>query len=182
MKESSYIKKIRNGDQNALNSFIEELYPQLYQYVYRKLNGSDNSADITQETFIRFIRVIPTYHAQGKVLPYLYKIASNVCNDYFKRMGKENYLEFKDDLVEDCNENVHENILKQIDDENLMEMLQRLHPLQQDVMLFKYYHQLTFKEIANMYGIPESTVKSRHTQALKKLRMMVKEGESYAGR
>ena len=48
---------------------------------------------------------------------------------------------------------------------------------QQDIILLKYYHQMTFKEIAESFSIPVSTVKTRHTAALKRLFALWKEGD-----
>ena len=73
--------------------------------------------------------------------------------------------------------NVHEAILNQIRNEELMLYIGELSDAQQDVILLKYFHQMTFKEIAESFSIPISTVKTRHTAALKKLSTLWKEGD-----
>ena len=73
---------------------------------------------------------------------------------------------------------VHEVILDQIRNEELMYYIGELSDSQQDVILLKYYHQMTFKEIAQSFSIPVSTVKTRHTAALKRLCMYGKKGLS----
>lgn len=179
MNELKYIKKIRNGDQNALNELIEFLYPQLYRFVYRKLAGDETTSDIVQDTFVRFVRVIPTYQVQGKVIHYLFKIASNLCIDYWKQKGKEYDYEIEEELFIDEETNVHVEILDKLQQEQITTYVMELSPPQQDVMLLKYFEQLTFKEIVNIYQVSESTIKSRHTQALIKLRRKMKVGETY---
>ena len=82
---------------------------------------------------------------------------------------------------------VHEVILDQIRNEELMYYIGELSDSQQDVILLKYYHQMTFKEIAQSFSIPVSTVKTRHTAALKRLCALWKEGgyhetETHTGR
>ena len=179
MNEYKYITKIRNGDQCALNELIEFLYPQVYRFVYRKLQGDEVSNDIVQDTFVRFVRVIPTYQIQGKIIHYLFKIASNLCIDYWKQKGKEYDYEFEENLIIDEYQNVHLDTLEKLEFERIERCLLELSPQQQDVILLKYFEQLTFKEIASIYQTNESTIKSRHTQALIKLRRKMKVGNPH---
>ena len=128
--------------------------------------------------FIRFIRQIPTYHHEGKLLHYLYRIASNVCKDHYKKREYHEDIQDLEYQLED-EKTVHETVLTQMRNEELMLFIDKLNDNQQNVILLKYFHQLTFKEIAQLYHIPISTVKSRHTQALIKLRSYMKEGDFY---
>ena len=65
MREQQILHKIKKGDQQTLNNFIQDLYPYVYSFTYRKMQGDDSAKDITQEVFVRFIRQLPMYHAQG---------------------------------------------------------------------------------------------------------------------
>lgn len=56
MNEKAYLKEIRKGNQEALNAFIETLYPSVYRYVFCKVSGKEEAKDITQEVFLRFIK------------------------------------------------------------------------------------------------------------------------------
>ena len=181
MKEQMIINKIKKGDQRALDSLIRELYPPIYTFAYRKVQGDDVAKDITQEVFLRFIRQIPNYRCEGKTLHYLYRITSNLCHDYFRKMKRE----YNVDIDEKSNElhdesNVHESILNQIRNEELRLYISELKEEHQDVILLKYFHQMTFKEIAESFHIPLSTIKTRHTAALKQLSKRWKEGENNA--
>lgn len=174
MKEKYYIKRIQKGDHSALDEFIEILYPQVYTFIYRKVKGEDIAKDLTQDVFIRFIRALPTYQSEGKVLNYLYKISSHVCLSYYKSLKTHFLLE--DELVQDEHIDVHETIIKQFKDEELQKAIYQLKPAQQDVIILKYFEQYTFKEIASIYHLSVSTVKSRHYQALIQLKKMMEGG------
>lgn len=172
------ITKIKKGDPCALDSMIREYYPQIYAFTYRKLCGDDVAKDITQEVFVRFIQQLPMYRNEGKTLHYLYRIASNLCHDYFrdrKRKWSEDLDEKQNELYEQ--QPLHETILEKMQHEELMLYIQSLSEVQQDVILLKYFHQLTFKEISECCDTPISTIKTRHHAALKKLQQLWKEGE-----
>ena len=85
MNEKAYLKEIRKGNQEALNAFIETLYPSVYRYVFCKVSGKEEAKDITQEVFLRFIKQIHNYQSNGKVLAYLYTIAMNCCHTYYRK-------------------------------------------------------------------------------------------------
>ena len=68
MKEKWLLHKIRHGDMAALDTFITQVYPTIYAFVYRKMQGDDSAKDITQEVFLRFIRYLPTYHTALPVI------------------------------------------------------------------------------------------------------------------
>lgn len=176
MNEKYYVKRIQKGDHRALDSFIEILYPQVYHFIYRKVKGEDIAKDLTQDVFIRFIKALPTYHSEGKVLNYLYKISSHVCYSYYK--NQKHYLPLEDEKVEADNEDVHEAIIKQFDQEQLQDAIYQLKPVHQDIIILKYYNQYTFKEIAHIYNLHISTVKSRHYQALIQLKKIMEGGNS----
>ena len=59
MREQQILHKIKKGDQQTLNNFIQDLYPYVYSFTYRKMQGDDSAKDITQEVFVRFIRQLP---------------------------------------------------------------------------------------------------------------------------
>ncbi|MGX8833519.1 RNA polymerase sigma factor [Amedibacillus sp. YH-ame6] len=180
MKEQMIINKIKKGDQRTLDSFIRELYPPIYSFAYRKLQGDDIAKDITQEVFLRFVRQLPLYHCEGKTLHYLYRITSNLCHDHFRKMKREQSVDIEDKAYElSDNSSVHESILNQIQNEELMYYIKGLKEEHQDVLLLKYFHQMTFKEIADSYQLPLSTIKTRHTAALKRLSKLWKEGDAY---
>ena len=74
MNEKAYLKEIRKGNQEALNAFIETLYPSVYRYVFCKVAGKEEAKDITQEVFLRFIKQIHNYQSNGKVVNHKYYI------------------------------------------------------------------------------------------------------------
>lgn len=177
MNEKYYIKRIKKGDHDALDAFIEELYPHVYTFIKYKVQDIHLAYDLTQDVFVRFIRALPTYKSEGKVLNYLYKISSHVCLTYWKRHKEE--LTLIDEILEDGEMNVHEAMIKQFTHEQLEQAIYHLKPELQDIIILKYFHQYTFKEISYIYHIPISTIKTRHYNALKQLKKILERSQDY---
>lgn len=174
MKENVLILQIKHGNQKALNTLISHYYPSIYRYIYLKIYTKEDAADITQEVFLRFIRQIPTYHHQGKLLNYLYTIAHSCCIDYIRKQKHfEDWENYENEIADPIN--VHISTLDQIEWETMNRLLKKLSLRQQDVIIFHLYQQMTFKEIAKILNEPEETIKSCFYRAIRKLRLLWKE-------
>lgn len=141
------------------------------------MQGDDKSKDITQEVFIRFIRYLPIYHEEGKILHFLYRIASNLCNDEYRKQNRYRESQKFEEYELVANIDVHEDVLQRCTQEELMYCISKLPLKQQDVIYLHYFQELTFKEIANIYQIPESSIKSRCKAGLLILKKMM-EGDN----
>ena len=62
---------------------IEEQYNKIYRYCYMKIRDYHTSEDLTQGTFLHFLEN-HSYREIGKQMAYLYVIARNLCNDYYR--------------------------------------------------------------------------------------------------
>ncbi len=66
---------------------IEEQYDRIYRFCFYKVRNRQLAEDITQETFLRFLR--SDYREQGRGMAYLYTIAGNLCRDEHRRRPGE---------------------------------------------------------------------------------------------
>lgn len=175
----TYIQGMKNGDQAVMDEVIDLYYPQIYQFVYRTMGGDEVTKDITQEVFIRFLAHLDHYPDDLALKPYLFQIAFNRCKDQFrkrKRMAIESELV---DVIKDERANPPEQQIKQQRGERVKQAIDHLPFDQRTAVLLRYYHQLKFKEIASMLDVSESTIKSRITLAMTKLRKELEEDASW---
>lgn len=84
------IQKMKNGDEQALESFVRKYYPMILQYCRLHIHDFGHAEDITQDTFERFFRTFEEYRHYGKAANYLYVIAANACKDYYKKKSERN--------------------------------------------------------------------------------------------
>jgi RNA polymerase sigma factor (sigma-70 family) len=164
MKEKHLVKKIQAGDQHALDELISKLYPQIYSYVYVRVKGNECSKDITQEVFLNFIKNIDRFEFIGKTKHYLLRMAVNGCHNWYRTHP----IQENDDKLENIGiEPLHPQ-------RDLKSLLATLPMQQQEVLVLRYYEELKIKEIADILGISENTVKTRIRLGLEKLRKITK--------
>ena len=62
---------------------LHEQYDRIYRYLYFRLHDRHTAEDLTQETFLRFL-ASRTYRDENRQMQYLYMIARNLCNQYYR--------------------------------------------------------------------------------------------------
>ncbi len=148
---------------------IDEQYDKIYKYCYFKVNNKEIAQDITQETFLKYFEQ-KTYISRGKPLAYLYTIARNLCNDYFR---KNKSIELMDnDIVASYENDVITNIAVQKAIETLTVDLQ-------EIVLLRFANELQVNEIAVFLGVSRFVVMRKIKSAFKELKIVLREEDFY---
>ena len=79
------IQRMKQGDEKACDIFVRKYYGEIFKYCKYRCFDIESAEDIVQETFVRFFANLPNYHFRGKTKNYLYKIAGNLCRDFYKK-------------------------------------------------------------------------------------------------
>jgi len=83
-EDSVLIRRMKQGDDGAIEAFVRKYYPRILQYCHTRVPDPGYAEDMTQETFARFFRTLSQYRHYGKAANYLYVIAGNCCKDHYK--------------------------------------------------------------------------------------------------
>jgi RNA polymerase sigma-70 factor, ECF subfamily len=163
---SLVIENIKRGDKKAFDVLVEQYYGELYHTALGVLHSGWDAHDICQETFLKVYASINTLKDTNKIRPWMYKILVNKCNDYFrknKKISNWNYDQY--------------NGFIEYEREDLIDLFKALSLLKEDtriVIALRYFQDMSLKEIANIIGCPEGTVKSRLSYGLKDLKHSMK--------
>jgi RNA polymerase sigma-70 factor (ECF subfamily) len=187
----SLMLRFRGGDVRAFELLLGRHQRPIYEFVLRSV-GPHNTAlaeDLTQETFLRVVKQASTYEQRAKFTTWLYTLARNLCIDHSRRMvhRKARSLDQPDDegqtLLErtaDTGPPTDRKVIGQQLQGRLQEAIDALPDDQREVFLMREQADLSFKEIADIVGISENTVKSRMRYALEKLRGQLAEYQDMA--
>lgn len=174
-KDILLIRKIKNGDKEAFEQLIKEYYENIYAFCYRRTCNENTAADLTQEVFLKLISSIYNYKFTGKFSNYIFTIAVNTCNDYFKKMKAD--TNDKLDEIPSSDALPEETVITSEESKLLVHSLNNLPDKQREAIILHYFHDLKAKDIAKITGVPLPTAKSRIKQGLDKLRKLYKEDE-----
>ncbi len=177
------LNRYLQGDRSAISSLIEKYSRRVRDYIRMMVKDTDVADDIFQETFIKAVRVIDEgrYADNGKFLSWVLRIAHNQVIDHFRAgstttlineshagynvLGTMRYAErtVEDEIVADQSANEVRALIELLPDE------------QREVVMLRYYSELSFKEIAEQTGVSINTALGRMRYALINLRRMIKE-------
>ncbi len=170
-----FVQKLKNGDQEAIEEFVEEYYPAILSYCRYHTWNREFAEDLTQDVFCRFFKALPSYRHQGKLLNYLYVIARNLCmSEYERALPLRDAADMGDEAVQNMvsgeSGDVMEAVSERLDVEQAIKQLPR--ELQEAVILY-YFQGLKQREIAKICGIKLPLVKYRLRQAKEQLRELL---------
>jgi RNA polymerase sigma-70 factor (ECF subfamily) len=169
----------KGGQVAAYRVLVERHHAPLYRFCLRALKSPEAAADAAQEIFLRVVKNAPTWEQKAKFTTWLYTMARNFCIDEvrkakFRRTDSLNERLDKDgDGGEERLDRVASEVPQQdrlADNVRLRKVLDtaiaELPDEQREVFLLREQGGLQFKDIADMTGVGENTVKSRMRYAL----------------
>lgn len=169
-QEQRWAKAAQTGDQNAFMQIVEAYQRPVYNLCYRMLNDSAEAEDAAQETFIRVYTKIGGYNPKRKFSSWILSIASHYCID---RLRKRRFqLVSWDDLSSwrwftAKEAEPEEAALTGERHSDVQQMVASLPPDYRAVVVLRYWHEMSYEEIAETLNCTISTIKSRLFRARK---------------
>lgn len=124
----------------------EDQYDKNFRYLYFHLHDKHAAEDLTQETFLRFLKS-RTYRDENRQLQYLYTIARNLCRQHYRDRTITYTLEEQEDTP--VSEGFEQPLLELI---TLREAMQRLSPEDRELLFLHYVNDVPVTVISGMYA------------------------------
>jgi RNA polymerase sigma-70 factor (ECF subfamily) len=170
------------GDKEALEILIKRYLKSIYSFVYHFGGNNQEVEDITQEVFVKVWRNLKRFDRNKKFKTWIFTIAKNTCFDWQKKkrtvpfsvLDNEGELSFAE-TIKDPAPLPNELLEKQDINIKLNKAVESLSPKYNMILLLRYNHHFTFREIAESLEESINTVKSRHRRALVTLKKLLSE-------
>jgi RNA polymerase sigma-70 factor (ECF subfamily) len=174
------------GDVESFNQLVVRWERPIYALAYRVIGREEEARDVVQETFLRAFRGIGNFRGQAKFSSWVYRIALNLCRDWIRRERRTPILPAPDgvDVIELAAEqgpaeSIEDLVARNDMSQVVADLMTRLPEEQRTAIILKEYHGMTFQEIADLQGVPLSTVKTRLYQGLTVLRRHLQQQGKY---
>lgn len=138
---------------------VERHYDDVLAYCRRHAPSREDALDATQETFLRFVKGLPSYRDRGKPLAFLLTIARGICADCYRRRGR--VWEPLDEELPAPEEGTSQEVRA---------ALGSLSADQQEVLELRYDQGLRVGEVARVLGVSRFTAARRISAALDALK------------
>ena len=150
----------------------ERYFDKIFRFIFKRVGGDEASTgDLTQQTFMKAMASLDKYEDRGfPFCSWLYRIAQNEVNMFFRNGKKELTVEIEDKQVLHILEEANLGSYMSIEDqEKLMSQLNELPQENLDLIELRFFQELSFKEIADIYSITEANAKMRIYRILEKM-------------
>ena len=180
------------GELEAMEVLLERYKRPVFSFVLRLIGDRARAEDLLQETFLRLVEHAHTFEGSAKLKTWLFRIARNQCIDESRRRVHRRHPSLDAPLADEGNSStLHDRVASQEAGAERrtvgVELKQRMSDAiaalpedQREVFLLRQVQHLAFKEIAEITGVSENTVKSRMRYALERLQGALAEYQDYA--
>ena len=194
LSDEQLVGMYKDGNNEAFDVLLARNQERLFQYIHFMVGGNEDRAnDVFQDTFVKAIIAIREgrYQESGQFGAWLLRIARNlvfdaqrskrssrtVCHELVDQDG-----EVKGDLLNNqdlCEPNAEMQMVFEQSLEDVRMMVDRLPEAQREVVVLRFFEEMSFKEIAELTGVSINTALGRMHYAMINLRRMAQHRNLY---
>lgn len=175
LKEKFLLFRIRaKKDPDAFGDIYDAYVTPIYRFIYFKVSSAEQAEDLTSETFLKAWRYLTEKRDVQSLQAMLYNIARSVVIDYYRASAQERGNASLDDVPESfLDDKKSARLLKEIDTNfettRVLETLRGLKDEYREIVVLKYFDELSTGEIAKILDKTASNVRTTLHRATKTL-------------
>jgi RNA polymerase sigma-70 factor (ECF subfamily) len=162
------------GGNEAFDILLNRYKNKVYSYIFFNVKDRELTEDIFQDTFVKAIVTLKQgrYTENGKFQAWIVRIAHNLIIDYYRQERSENTIsndQQEVDLLNNinyCDQTVEDWIIREQIHSDIRKLIDGLPDNQREVVLLRYYKNMSFKEIADYTGVSINTALGRMRYAV----------------
>lgn len=166
LAERTLILRCQLGDESAFERLVRTYHRSLRYFVRQLVGSTDTADDVLQEVWITVYRKIVTLRQPEAFVAWLYAIARHKVYHAIRRPSHLQLAE-DDELLEHEGE---DRSIERFDAMLIHEALRLLQPEHREVLILRFFEEMSYSDIAKVVRCPIGTVRSRLNIAKKRLR------------
>lgn len=160
-------------DIKAFDFLYRKYYPKINNFVFHRVNEEADKNDIVSDVFFKAMKRLPLYRFKNSrncaFSSWLFKIAVNEINQYYRNIKREEKI--KNNLKN--NPQPVSQTLSEIDFGIVKDKMRNLSLYEQNLLSLRFFEKMKNKQIAQILGKKESTIKVQVHRAINKLRKLL---------
>ena len=170
-----WVQKAQKGSKKAFDKLVRRYVELIFHLLYDITGNYEDAQDLTQEAFLRAFMNIRQYRGDAKFSTWLYRIAYNVGVDFKRRKRMVYSQEFQEQKMVLNRFSPNDGSEYTGKTEAIEAALQRLTRPQRTAVVLHYYHGCRMREIGEIVGCSEGTVRVHLFRGLRRLRDELKD-------
>lgn len=193
VSDEDLMERFRDGDARAFETLLERHERKIFNFIFRFVRQREVANDLLQETFLRVVKNAKRYTRKAKFTTWLYTIARNQSIDALRRQKHRRHRSLDQSIGHEA---TGQTLLDRVPGRSpdgfertdahevsarVSAAIDELSDEQREVFVMREIMQLKFREIAEIVGVSENTIKSRMRYALEHLRLALADYAPAAG-
>ncbi len=174
MTDDEAIRRCQDGDHDAFRHLVERYKNPLYGTAYVMTGNAAHAEEHVQEAFLSAWRGIRTFRRGLPVKPWLMRILVNTVLSQQRRRTLTT-VPIEESLLPGTTPGPQDSVEASENREAVRQALARLSPEHRQVVVLRYFADLTVPQVARSAGVREGTVKSRLHRALRQMRELLEQ-------
>lgn len=174
-EDAAWVARCLRGDSSAFEPLVTRYQRVLFVVALRMLGDYEDARDATQNAFVRGYEGLGTYDPERKFFSWIYRILVNECLNV--RRGRRPQQESLAVTLE-TEGGSFEALEASERHDRIQDALMHLSRDYREVVVLKYFGDLSYQEISEAVGLPEKTVKSRLFTARRELGELLRAQET----
>jgi len=184
----SLIKKAKKGDKKSFGKLVKIHQRSILYLAYDLVGNYEDAKDLAQDVFIRAFEKLNQFEERSQFSTWLNRITVNLAIDFHRKNKKKLNQTIEDNFDEvphneilagfDHQDSPEEAIELSEDRTVLEQAITKLSTNQRTAIALKYFHQNSTKEIAEIMGCAENTVRIHLFRAMGNLKKLLQEYEN----
>jgi RNA polymerase sigma-70 factor, ECF subfamily len=173
------VARLRRGDVDALSELIGRDQNRLYRYLLRIVRQQAEVEDLFQQTWLKVVEKIHSFDASRNFDAWLFALARNLAIDHLRRIRPQSldqplagsgHGETAADRIPSRGQAPFDRALAAERRTQIGEAMAALPMIYREVLTLRFEDEMKIEQIAQVAGVPVSTVKSRLRRSLEPLR------------
>ena len=172
--ERTLISGVVGGNKGAMKEIYNTYAPALNGFVHLYLADPNDVADVIHDTMLDVWQKADRFEGRSSLKTWIFSIAKNKSIDRNRKHGR---LQYSDEImeIEDDALNAAELLSLSQDARSIRNAVDQLKPDHRRAIHLSFFEDLTYKEIADIEGCPEGTIKTRILYAKRSLKHILRE-------
>jgi RNA polymerase sigma-70 factor (ECF subfamily) len=186
LTDEKLMQCIQRGDTSAFNELYNRYSQRLLFYFFRELGGDEEKAqDFLQEIFLKIVEKPGLFDTERRFSTWIFTVAYNMCKNEYRRLEVREIVENNVDMeaISYDGESEFHQAEQQADqkmfERALLAQLEKFDDGHRSAFLLRYQQDFSIKEIGEILGCSEGTVKSRLFYTTQKLAAKLKAFNPY---
>jgi RNA polymerase sigma factor (sigma-70 family) len=183
--DQTLIEQLKKQDHSAFNTFYLQTVDHFFRYLQANYYiWEQDCHDIIADFYVKRWGAATKYDERSKFSYYVWMVFKNIVKDYFKKNSDMPFTQlqpdpeqesFEDWLIDE--EDINDLLETNFTYEHILEAMQALNQSDKEIIFLKFIEEKNTNEIAEICGVPNTTIRKRISRAIQNLKWLLNNTE-----